>query len=197
MRKKAAFLIYPMFCNYEIALTLATLRMFDVEIVTFALDKSPVQSEEGLTVLPDRALSEFDPEEYGCLLLSGIGGNPDEVLHSPAYPDFLRRCDRREIVVAGISLAPVLMAKAGLLRGRKFCVGMYEEDRAEFDCFEYDHQIRAPLVVDGGRITAMGLAFREFALAVARALGFECRDDLWGEVKYPIRSEDYVFHFGG
>jgi transcriptional regulator GlxA family with amidase domain len=197
MQKRVAFLVYPMFCNYEIALTLATLRMFDVEIVTFALDRNPIRCEEGLTVVPDRALGEFDPAEFNCLLLSGIGGNPDEVLNNSAYPDFLRKCDGREIVVAGISLAPVLMAKAGLLRGRRFCVGMYEEDRAEFVCFEYERQVRAPLVADGDRITAMGLAFREFALAVARALGFECRDNLWSEVKYPIRPEDYIFHFNG
>ena len=51
--KRAALLIYPLFCNYEIALTLATLRMFDVEIVTFAKDRNPLPCEEGLILVAD------------------------------------------------------------------------------------------------------------------------------------------------
>lgn len=118
------------------------------------------------------------------------------MLRNDAYVDFLKRAEGRDdILVAGISLAPVLLAKAGLLKGRRFCVGMYEEDWAEFDCFDYENQVRAPLVADGNVINAMGMAFREFAIAIACKLGFECRDDLWGEVKYHIRPEDYIFHF--
>lgn len=66
--KKAAFLIYPMFCNYEIALTLSSLEMEGKEIVVFAKDKSPVKCEEDLSILPDKSLDEFIIDEYDCIL---------------------------------------------------------------------------------------------------------------------------------
>jgi len=50
-----------------------------------------------------------------------------------------------------------------------------------------------PIVVDGNIITAMGMAFREFAIEIAHKLGYECSDNLWGEIKCPINPEDYIF----
>lgn len=193
--KKAAFLVYPMFCNYEIALTLATLSMYGKEVVTFALEKNPIQCEEGMRVIPDKTLDEFNIDEFDCILLSGIGGNPDAILYNERYVDFLRQfVSRDDILIASISISPILLAKAGLLHNKKFCVGMYEEDREEFiSVFEYENQQRMPIVTDDNVITAIGMAFREFAVEIAHKLAYKCKNDLWGEIKYPINPEDYIF----
>jgi len=79
--RKVAFLIYPMFSNYEISLTLATLNMFEKQVIVFAKEKKPVQCEEGLKIIPDKTLDEFQINEFDCILLSGIGGNPDSVIY--------------------------------------------------------------------------------------------------------------------
>ena len=42
-------------------------------------------------------------------------------------------------------------------------------------------------------LSAMGMAFREFAIAITRKLGYECEDGSWGEIKYPINPDDYIF----
>lgn len=197
-QKKVAFLIFPGFCNYEIALTLAVL--YDRrEIVTFGIDKKPMRCEEGFQVVADRTLSEFAPDEYDCLLISGIGGSPDDVLYNQTYIEFLRQFQGRgDILIASMSLSPALIAQAGLLQDRKFCIGMVEEDRDEFAPFlNYENQVRAPIVVDGNVITAMGHALREFAVEVARKLDVPCRGDVFAPVKYPIDPKDYVFHAGG
>ena len=195
--KKAAFLIYPMFSNYEIALTLATFALYDKEFVIFGKDLNPVISEDGMRVVPDKTLEEFEIDEYDCILLSGIGGDRDsvfDVLYDDAYINFLKQfVGRDDIVIASISISPTLLARAGLLKGKKFCVGMVEEARDELDFFDYQNQQRAPIVVDGNIITAMGMAFREFAIEIIRKLGHDCRDNLWGEIKYPINPEDYIF----
>ena len=141
--KKVAFLIYPMFCNYEVALTLSSLEMEGKEVVVFAKDKKPVLCEEGL--------------------------------------------------IASNSISPTLLARAGLLKGKKFCVGMFEEAREQLDFFDYENLQRAPIVIDGNIITAMGMAFREFAIAITRKLGYECSDERWSAVKYPINPDDYIF----
>ena len=192
--KKVAFLIYPMFCNYEIALTLATFDMYGKEVVVFAKDKNPVRCEEGMHILPDKSLDEFDIDEYDCILLSGIGGDPTSVIFDDAYKDFLKQfVGRDDIVIASNSISPTLIARAGLLAGKKYCVGMFEEAREMFDFFEYENLQRAPIVVDGNVITAMGIAYREFTIAIIRKLGYECSDNLWSGVKYPINPEDYIF----
>ena len=192
--KKAAFLIYPMFCNYEIALTLAAFEMYGKEVVVFAKDKSPVKCEEGLHVLPDKSLDEFVIDDYDCILLSGIGGDPRGVIFDDAYAVFLKQfIGRDDILMASNSISPTLLARAGLLKGKNFCVGMNEEARAELDFFEYENLQRAPIVVDGNVITAMGMAYREFAIAIIRKLGYKCQDDLWSGIKYPINPEDYIF----
>ena len=192
--KKAAFLIYPMFCNYEIALTLAIFERFGKEVVTFAKTKSPVKCEEGLHILPNKTLDEFTINEYDCLLLSGIGGDPRGVIFDDTYTNFLKQfTNRGDILIASNSISPTLLARAGLLKGKKFCVGMCEEAREELNFFEYENLQRAPLVVDGNIITAMGLAYREFAIAIASKLGYKCDDDMWSGIKYPINPEDYIF----
>ena len=192
--KKAAFLIYPMFCNYEVALTLAAFERYGKEVVVFAKDKNPVKCEEGLHVLPDKSLDEFIIDQFDCILLSGIGGNPEGVIFDDAYKNFLKQfISREDILIASNSISPTLLARAGLLKGKQFCVGMYEEAKAELDFFEYENQQRAPIVIDGNIITAMGMAFREFAIAITRKLGYECSDSRWGEIKYPINPEDYIF----
>ena len=192
--KKAAFLIYPMFCNWEIALVLATLQMYEKKVEVFAIDRNPVVCEEGMHVVPSKILDEFEIEEYDCIFLSGIGGNPDEVIYNDAYIDFLKQfANRNDIVIGAISLAPVLLARAGLLKGKRFCVGMYEEAREKLNFFEYENQVRAPFVIDGNVITAMGVAFREFAISIAKKLGFECQDGFWGEIKEPFDPNDYIF----
>ena len=194
LNKKVAFLIYPMFCNYEIALTLSSLEMEGKEVVVFAKDKNPVRCEEGLNILPDKTLNEFMIDEYDCILLSGIGGDPTAVIFDDEYKAFLQQfVNRDDILIASNSISPALLARAGLLKGKKFCVGMYEEAREQLDFFDYDNQQRAPIVVDGNVITAMGMAFREFAIAITRKLGYECSDGSWGEIKYPINPEDYIF----
>ena len=194
--KKMAFLVYPMFCNWEIALVLATMEMYEKKVEIFAIDKNPIMCEEGMKIVPSKVLDEFEIEEYDCILLSGIGGNPKDVIYNETYINFLKQfANRKDIVIAAISLAPVLLAQAGLLKGRQFCVGMFEEAREEFNFFEYENQVRAPIVIDENIITAMGMAFREFAIAVADKLGFKCGEGLWGEIKYPINPDDYIFRF--
>jgi len=197
MQKKAAFLIYPMFSNYEMALTLATMSMYEKEVVIFAKESTAIMCEDGMKILPDKTLEEFNIDDYDCILLSGIGGDQDSVfsvLYDDVYINFLKQfVDKDDIVIAAISISPTLLARAGLLKGKKFCVGMFEEAREELNFFEFDNQQRAPIVVEGNVITAMGMAFREFAIEIIRKLGHECRGDLWGEIKYPINPEDYIF----
>ena len=70
--KKAAVMLYPLFSMQEISCTTELFKFYDKEIVTFTAGGEAVRSEDGFTILPDKAFAEFEREEFDCLLLPGI-----------------------------------------------------------------------------------------------------------------------------
>lgn len=192
-QKKAAILIYPEFSNYEISIVSAIFKTFEKEIVVFAAEKNVVDSEEGFHFIPDKILDEFSIEEYDCLLLPGMWCFPS-VLNDERYISFLRQFKNNEsIIIASISSSPILLAKAGVLEGKKYCAGLFEEDIDKYDFFNRECIVKAPLVTDGNLITAMGMAYREFAIEVARKLNLDCDEGWFSGIKKPIKAEDYTF----
>ncbi|OPJ63600.1 DJ-1/PfpI family protein [Clostridium oryzae] len=193
-QKKAAVLIYPDFSNYEMSIAAAIFKNFEKEIVVFSAEKIPVDSEEGFHFIPDKTFEEFDIKEYDCLILPGMWCFPN-VIEDERYIDFLRQFKgNKDITIGSISSSPILLAKAGVLEGRKYCVGLFEEDIDEYSFLNRNDIIKAPLVTDGNIITAFGSAYREFAIAVAQKLGFDCKEDWFSGIKKPIRPEDYTFY---
>ena len=191
--KNAALLIYPGFSGYEVGIAAAIFKMFGRKIDVFAAEKQLVDSEDGFHYMPDWTLDEFTAEKYDCLLLPGMC-NFSEVLDDERIISFLRRFrDDTDTTIGSISSSPILLAKAGVLEGRRFCAGLFEEDIDRYSFVKRENLIRAPLVEDGNLITALGLAYREFGIAVARRLGMECGDDLFGGIKLPVRESDYIF----
>lgn len=191
--KKAAILIYPEFSSYEISILTAIFKIFEKEIVVFSAEKVVVDSEEGFHFIPDKSLEEFNIEDYDCLVLPGMWCFP-KVLSDNRYINFLKQFKNDEnIVIASISSSPILLAKAGVLEGKKFCAGLFEEDINKYDFLNRDYIIKAPLVTDGNLITAVGMAYREFALEVGRKLTYPCDEKWFSGIKKPIKPEDYTF----
>lgn len=193
--KKAAIMLYPMFSMQEISCTTELFKFYDKDIVTYSAGGKPVRSEDGFTILPDRSFEEFCREEVDCLILPGIW-EPLPVLLDRRNIRFLERFrGDGELVIASISSSPLLLGKAGLLEGRRFCHGVYEEFLDAFPVLPRQNCVRAPLVEDGNLITAVGNAFREFAAAAARRVGIDCPDGLFSPVAGEAYAEaDYIFH---
>lgn len=193
--KKTAVMLYPLFSMQEISCTTELFRFYDREIVTFSAGQEPVKSEDGFTILPDKSFEEFCREDFGCLVLPGIW-EPLPVLLDQRNIRFLEqfRGDSR-LVIAAISSAPLLLGKAGLLEGRKFTHGVFEEFLDAFPVMPREGMVRTYLVEDGNLITACGGAFREFAAAVARKTGIACPDTVFsGMGGRTYTEEDFIFH---
>ena len=193
--KKAAIMLYPLFSIQEISCTTELFKFYDKEIVTFAAGREPVKSEDGFTVLPDRDLEDFDRAEFDCLVLPGIW-EPLPVLLDRRNIRFLERLQgHRELVLAAMSSAPLLLGKAGLLEGKRFTSGVFEEFLDAFPVMPREGIVCAPLVEDGDLITAHGGAFREFAVAVARRVGIDCWEDIFSPMAgREYTEEDFIFH---
>lgn len=193
--KKAAVMLYPMFSLQEISCLTELFKFYDKEIVTFSADGGPVSSEDGFTILPDRDFSGFVREAFDCLVLPGIW-EPLPVLLDERNIRFLERFrGDGGLVIAAISSAPLLLGKAGLLEGRRFTHGVFEEFLDAFPVMPREGAVRTFLVEDGNLITAHGGAFREFAAAVGKKMGLDCSDSIFAPMAgQSYQEEDFIFH---
>ena len=194
--KKAAVMLYPMFSMQEISCTTELFKFYDKEIVTFSAGREAVKSEDGFTILPDKGFEEFHREDFDCLVLPGIW-DPLPVMLDPRNIRFLEGFRGDEsIIIASISSSPLLLGKAGLLEGKRFTHGLFEELLDAFPVVPREGVVRTFLVEDGNLITAHGGAFREFAAAVAQKVGIDCPDTIFSGMEGKnYTEEDFIFHF--
>lgn len=194
--KKAAVMLYPLFSLQEISCLTELFLFHGKEIVTYAAERTPVRSEDGFTVLPDRPFQDFCREEIDCLVLPGIW-EPLPVLLDRRNIAFLEQFRGEErLVIAAVSSGPLLLGKAGLLEGRRFCHGVFEGFLEEFPVLPREAVVRRKLVEDGNLVTAQSDAFREFAAATARRVGLDCPETVFDAVAGKTFSEQIcTLHF--
>lgn len=179
--KKVAVLLYPQFSNYECSVALSILAQAEKPFDTFALSKAPVQSEEGLSVMPDLTLEELDSAAYDALLLPGCM-DAKWFLDEDSYPEdvarylrFVRQFDPMLQVIAAISSAPALLAKAGLLGERRFMIGMPPEAIEFLGFFKPENIVEAtganPCICEDNVLTGVGSGFIQFGVQFGEMLG--------------------------
>ena len=193
--KKAAVMLYPTFSMQEISCLTELFKFDEKEIVTFSAGGEAVKSEDGFTILPDRPFEAFCREDFDCLLLPGIW-EPLPVLLDQRNIRFLEQFrGGGSLIIAAISSAPLLLGKAGLLEGRRFTHGVFEEFLDAFPVMPRAGMVRTYLVEDGNLITAYSGAFREFAAAVGRRVGLDCPDAIFSDMSGKTwTEEDFIFH---
>ena len=191
--KKVLCIIYPNFSLYEITALTSTLALsFDITIDYVSSDDSIVISEDGLPCQPTKTLDQVRIEEYSCVILPGMV-NIGPALKDEKLISFLRDLGEQDILIAAISSAPLLLAKAGLLKDTKFTGGIWQNF---FDYFEFlpRENFQPKLVVqDKQIITAIGFAHQEFARKVILSLGLAENTDNYFKEKNEYAAEDLIF----
>ena len=191
--KKVLCIIYPNFSLYEITALTSTLALsFDVTIDYVASDHSMVVSEDGLPCQPTKTLDQINLEDYSCAILPGMV-NIGPALQDEKLISFLRDLGERDVLIAAISSAPLLLAKAGLLKDTKFTGGIWQNF---FDYFEFlprENFQPKVLVQDKQIITAIGFAHQEFARKVILSLGLAENTDNYFKEKNEYAEEDLIF----
>ena len=191
--KKVLCIIYPNFSLYEVVSLTSTLALsFGVEIDYVGSDRNIITSEDGLACQPTRTLDEVVLEDYSCVILPGMI-NIAPALHDEKLISFLRSLKQQEILIAAISSAPILLAKAGLLKDTKFTGGIWQNF---FDYFEFlpRETFKAKAVLqDKNIITAVGFAHQEFARIVLLSLGLVDSAENYFKEQNEYSEEDLVF----
>lgn len=191
--KKVLCIIYPNFSLYEITALTSTLALsFDVTIEYVASEHSIVISEDGLPCQPIKILDQIRIEEYSCVILPGMI-NIGPALQDEKLISFLKGLDEQGVLIAAISSAPLLLAKAGLLNDTKFTGGIWQNF---FDYFEFlpRENFKAKAVLqDKNIITAIGFAHLEFARKVILGLGLAENTDNYFKEQNEYSEEDLIF----
>ena len=192
--KKVLCIIYPNFSLYEVVCLTSTLALsFGIEIDYVGSDRGIITSEDGLACQPTRTLDEVVIEDYSCVILPGMI-NIAPALHDEKLISFLRSLNQQEILIAAISSAPILLAKAGLLKDTKFTGGIWQNF---FDYFEFlpRENFKAKAVLqDKNIITAVGFAHQEFARKVLLSLGLVGNADNYFKERNQYSEEELIFN---
>ncbi|MBZ2116409.1 DJ-1/PfpI family protein [Streptococcus gordonii] len=192
--KKALCIIYPNFSIYEVVGLTSTLALsFGIEIDYVGSDRNVIRSEDGLACQPTRTLDEVVIEGYSCVILPGMI-NIAPALHDEKLISFLRSLNQQEILIAAISSAPILLAKAGSLKDTKFTGGIWQNF---FDYFEFlpRENFKAKAVLqDKNIITAVGFAHQAFARKVLLSLGLVGNADNYFKERNQYSEEELIFN---
>lgn len=187
--KKTAVLIYDSFCNFELSVALEVLALSEKSITIFAKAKEPVKSEDGLNVLPDAIIEDINLEEYDSLLLPGALDIRDAI-EDEKIIDFVQKFDGK--IIGAISIAPLLLVKAGLLHGKPFMAGVnkeeiFEEGFSEDDLAEmigWDDNLATPVeegyIITDNIITSISYNFVKWALAFVKMVGIDISPKTFG-----------------
>ncbi|MGL5087710.1 MAG: DJ-1/PfpI family protein [Clostridium sp.] len=182
--KKVAVLIYDQFCNFEISVALEMLAMARKPFVIISKTLNPILSEEGLRVIADKIIEEVDLEEFDSLLLPGAM-DIRAVIEDNSILEFIKSFYNQEKNIGAISIAPILLLKAGVLKNKRFMAGVNQDDLLQ-EGFLYkdlelmigwDDNLAAPIeegyIVDNNIITSVSYNFIKWAMAFGRAIGID------------------------
>jgi putative intracellular protease/amidase len=171
MRNTVYFFVFDGYADWEAALALCEIRRpGDFRVRTVALDRRPVQSMGGLTVLPDLSLDEIDVDR--ALLMILPGGTAWERGEIDPVSATLRRLHAEGTTIGALCSGVLALGYAGLVDTRRHTgnyAGHIETYVSDYlGGAHYDPDALA--LTDDGVITAGGVSGIEFAREVIRAL---------------------------
>ena len=171
MRNTVYFFVFDGYADWEAALALCEIRRpGDFRVRTVALDRRPVQSMGGLTVLPDLSLDEIDVDR--ALLMILPGGTAWERGEIEPVSATLRRLHAEGTTIGALCSGVLALGYAGLVDTRRHTgnyaghIETYVPDYLGGAHYDPD----ALALTDDGVITAGGVSGIEFAREVIRAL---------------------------
>ena len=194
-KAKYAVLIYPNFSLQEITCITACLAVwFGEKMDIIGSEKKLYMSEDGFAVMPAKSVDEVSLSDYQCIILPGTV-NPLPALYDEKLIGFLEKGKDVDIIFAAISSAPLLLAKAGILKEKDFSAGFFMQMAECFPFVELEHFVHKPVVVSENVVTGIGMFYREFAETVMKKLGYEVGDNFMDTSNCQYTEEELTFYW--
>jgi 4-methyl-5(b-hydroxyethyl)-thiazole monophosphate biosynthesis len=155
------------------------LRRAQFELVVAGLDDGPVRASRDTELMPDQALAAVAGREFDLVVLPGGLPGARRLADSELLAGVLARQRDLGGWIAAICAAPMVLARHGLLDGRRAT-----SFPGALDGFDDVERLDEPVVVDGRIVTSRGPGTAmDFALELierlgSRALSLEVEDGL-------------------
>jgi len=172
-KKKVLLVIAPKnFRDEELFQTQEVLR--DNGIITLVTSKNEglIRGVMGGEIQVEKSLGEIQESDYQAVIFIG-GPGTSLFFTDPQIIGLAKRFYEQGKIVAAICIAPVILANAGLLEGKKATVWSSPSDQTYIKAIESKGAIfvNQPIVVDSKIITANGpTAASQFAEKILEAL---------------------------
>ncbi|MEI6797138.1 MAG: DJ-1/PfpI family protein [Methanomassiliicoccales archaeon] len=157
---KAIVFVYDTVAIFEVSLSCMFLK-YSGDVATAGLEIRDYESYEGLRLRPHHLLEDLDMDDFDCFIVPG--GRPETILGNNLLSRKLRQMHAKGGVVAAICGGPVHLAKAGLLKERRYTTTLHGEMSNEFCEGTYVDEI---VVADGNIITAKPQGNIDMAFAI-------------------------------
>ncbi|HOI60366.1 MAG TPA: DJ-1/PfpI family protein [Candidatus Pacearchaeota archaeon] len=139
-------------------------------ITLFSNEKGIAVGRFGGEIKVEKTLEEIDVSDFDCVLFVGGGGAIKYLDNNLSY-DLLRKANKRNIIITAICIAPVILANAGILEGKKATVWSNDLDKSAIKILEQKGAtyINKNSVIDKNIVTANGpSAIKEFCEDIIR-----------------------------
>jgi 4-methyl-5(b-hydroxyethyl)-thiazole monophosphate biosynthesis len=175
--------LYDGFAEFEMIFITTFLRKQN--IVAVAQENRVYQGEGMLKHLPDITLSEIDPADVDLFVIPG--GDPKEAYKDEDLASVLKKLNEKKKMISAICGGPFVLAKYGLLDGRKCTGGGTGLDLAETEVKELFKEAIVKndgIVRDEHIITATGQNFLELACEIEMVLGVTPKEQMREDYKW-------------
>ncbi len=121
MNKKVAIIIAKSkFRDEEYIEPRKALESAGIEVKVFSSVPQTSKGMFGFEVTPDDIIANLNPEEFSGVIFVGGGGSKEYFDNTVAH-DIAKNFNNKGKFVAAICIAPNILARAGLLKGKKVC----------------------------------------------------------------------------
>jgi len=168
IKQKAVMIIASSdFRDEELLLTKGSLETNRIEVVIASSSRAPSRGMLGTVIRPDMLIEDINVADYDAVIFVG-GQGAKEFWNNQVAHNIAIEAQKQEKFIGAIWLAPVTLARAGLLKNKKATVFSSASRKITDEGAKYTAK---SLEIDGNIITAEGPeASREFGDALAVAL---------------------------
>ena len=154
MAKVVIIIAQQNFNDKEFSITKSVLEESEIDIDIASITRQECVGMYGLKVSPNKTVGDIVTEYYDALIIIGGSGSL-ELLKYPEVVNRIKSFASQNKLIAAICLAPMILAKAGILKGimstvfpTDFAISALKQGGA--------HYTDKHVVVDGNIITADG-----------------------------------------